>query len=487
MTTPTVQWDALAPDLILLGGAALLLIVAMLFRDRTARDIAMLVGVGCFVGSAVAVTVIWDDGGGTRRVLEDQFVVDRFANLVRVIVAGSGVLTLMGAYGWARLREHGPEFVAFLLVAAAGMDLMAASNSFISLFVSLETFSIALYALCAFDTKSSASLESGLKYLILGSIGSVVLVYGAAFLYGATGSFRFDEIATAVTAEPESLLALAGLALVLGGLGFKIAVVPFHMWTPDVYQGAPTPVTAFMSAATKAAAFAALSRILVTAVPAMGDVWKPALAAAAIVTMLFANIVALRQSNVKRMLAYSSVGHAGYLLMALVSGEAGAQALLFYLAVYAATSVGAFTVVAIAERETGREATVDSLRGWGFSRPVLGGALAIFLLSLGGFPPTAGFLAKFYLFSAAVDADYTYLVLAGVAATVISLGYYLRIGLALYDRRHESGSMLPSAPGTAWAGACAAIAAIVVLWLGIYPPDVLDWAAEAASSLIAAP
>ncbi len=487
MTTPVVQWGALAPDLILLGGAAVLLLVAVLFRDRTARDIAMLVGVGCFVGSAVAVTVIWDHGDGVRAVLDGQFVVDRFANAVRVIVAGSGLLTLMGAYGWARLREHGPEFVAFLLVAAAGMDLMAASNSFVSLFVSLETFSIALYALCAFDTKSSASLESGLKYLILGSIGSVVLVYGAAFLYGATGSFRFDEIAVGVAAEPESLLALAGLALVLGGLGFKIAVVPFHMWTPDVYEGAPTPVTAFMSAATKAAAFAVLVRVLVTAVPAMGDTWKPALAVAAIVTMLFANVVALRQTNVKRMLAYSSVGHAGYLLMALVSGQAGAKALLFYLAVYAATSVGAFTVVAIAERETGRAATIDSLRGWGFSRPVLGGALAIFLLSLAGFPPTAGFLAKLYLFAAAIDAGYTYLALVGVAATVISLGYYLRVGLALYDRRHESGSMLPSAPGTAWAGTCAALAAIVVLWLGIYPPDVLDWAGQAAASLIAAP
>ena len=203
--------------------------------------------------------------------------------------------------------------------------------------------------------------------------------------------------------------------------------------------------------------------------------------------MLFANIAALRQTNLKRILAYSSVGHAGYLLMAVVSGQAGAKALLFYLAVYAATSVGAFTVVAIRERETGEPATLESLRGWGFSRPVLGASLAIFLLSLGGFPPTAGFLAKFYLFAAAIDADYTYLTIVGVASTVISLGYYLRIGLALYDRRRESGAMLPAAPGMAWGSICAVAAVAVIVWLGVYPPDVLGWAGAAASTLLAAP
>jgi NADH-quinone oxidoreductase subunit N len=487
VTTPHIQWSALAPDLILLGGAAFLLLAAVAVQDRRARDLAMFIGMGCFIGSLVAVGVIWDYGGGAWSVLENQFVVDRFANLVRVIVAGSGLLTLMGAYGWSRLREHGPEFVAFLLVAAAGMDLLAASNSFISLFVTLETFSISLYALCAFETRSSASLEAGLKYLVLGSIGSAILLYGAAFLYGATGSFGFPDIAKGVADDPNSLLALTGTALVLAGLGFKIAVVPFHMWTPDVYEGSPTPVTAFMSAATKAAAFAALFRVLVQALPAMGDVWRPALAAASIVTMLFANIAALRQTNLKRILAYSSVGHAGYLLMAVVSGEAGAKALLFYLAVYAATSVGAFTVVAIRERETGEPATLESLRGWGFSRPVLGAALAIFLLSLGGFPPTAGFLAKFYLFAAAIDADYTYLAIVGVVSTVISLGYYLRIGLALYDRSRESSAMLAAAPGTAWGGICAVLAVAVIVWLGVYPPDVLDWAGAAASTLLAAP
>jgi NADH-quinone oxidoreductase subunit N len=477
VTTPHVQWSALSPDLILLGGAAFLLLASIVVRDRRARDVAMVVGMGCFIGSLIAVGVIWDYGGGAWSVLEHQFTIDRFANVVRVIVAGSGLLTLMGAYGWSRLRVHGPEFVAFLLVAAAGMDLLAASSSFVSLFITLETFSVALYALCAFEVRSSSSLEAGLKYLVLGSIGSAVLVYGAAFLYGETGSLLYTGVAKGLGSHPTSLLALAGTALVLAGLGFKIAV----------YEGAPTPVTAFMSAATKAAAFAALFRVLVTALPAMGDVWRPAVAAASIITMVFANVAALRQTNLKRILAYSSVGHAGYLLMALVSGPAGAKALLFYLAVYAASSVGSFTVIAIRERETGEPATIESLRGWGFSRPVLGAALAIFLLSLGGFPPTAGFLAKFYLFAAAVNADYTYLAIVGVAATVISLGYYLRVGLALYDRGRETGATLAPAAGAFWAGTCAVLAVAVVVWLGIYPPDVLNWAGDAASTLLAAP
>ena len=276
VNTPSVQWSALAPDLILIGGAAFLLLAAVhrpgppRARPRDVRRHGLLHRLA---------------GRGRRDLGLRRRLVERARGPVRRRPVreprprdrrGSGLLALMGAYGWSRLREHGPEFVAFLLVAAAGMDLLAASNSFISLFVTLETFSIALYALCAFETRSSASLEAGLKYLVLGSIGSAILLYGAAFLYGATGSFGFPEIAKGVAEDPNSLLALAGTALVLAGLGFKIAVVPFHMWTPDVYEGSPTPVTAFMSAATKAAAFAALFRVLVQALPAMGDVWRPA-------------------------------------------------------------------------------------------------------------------------------------------------------------------------------------------------------------------
>jgi NADH-quinone oxidoreductase subunit N len=486
IATPSIDWGALSPDLILLGAAGLLLLLAVVVRDRLARDAAGLIGVGAFVAAMVATGVIWDDHGGRTITLGGEVVVDRFANGVRLIVAVAGILSLFAAYGWSRMRERGPEFAALLLTAAAGMDFLAASNGFVTLFVSLELFSITLYTLCAFDVRSPVSLESGLKYLVLGSIGSAVLLYGAAFLYGSTGSLQFGGIAHALAGGKRTdILALAGTALVLCGLGFKIAVVPFHMWSPDVYEGAPTPVTGFMAAATKTAAFAALVRVLTEALPSQADYWRPALAVGAIVTMVVGNVAALAQSNLKRMLAYSSIAHAGYLLMAVIAqGDLARQALLFYLLVYTAMTVGSFAVIAAHERETGEPATIESIRGFGLARPVLGAALAIFLLSLGGFPPTAGFLAKVYVFSAAIDSGYTYLAVVGAITTVVSLGYYLRVGMALYDRR-ATPRAVTGVPGYASAGIAAVAGVALVLWLGVYPPDVLDWAHQAARSLSA--
>jgi NADH-quinone oxidoreductase subunit N len=485
--TPTLRFSAIAPELVLLGAAAFLLLASCVVRGRYERDLAYLVGIGAFVGAAVAVVVIWDYNGGDWLVFADQLRVDRFGNVVRVIVYGAGLITLLASLGWRTANQRPAEYVALLLTTAAGMSMLAVANTFMSLFVALELFSITLYLLCAFETRSRASLESGLKYLILGSVGSAVLLYGMAFLYGATGSLRFDEVSAALGAgEYDGVLALIGSAMLLAGLCFKVAAVPFHMWTPDVYEGAPTPITGFMSAATKAAAFTVLVRVLVEALPAQNDYWEPALAAIAIASMVVGNVAALTQRNVKRMLAYSSIGHAGYLLIAVISGgDLSTRALLFYLAVYSATSVGVFAVVAIRERETGEPATLDSIRGWGFSRPLLGVLMAIFLLSLAGFPPTGGFLAKLYVFGGAVDTGNTYLAVVGVATSVIALGYYLRIGLALFDRGGESHAMLPGAPGLVSATLGAVLAAAVVVWLGVYPGDALDWARDAAGTLAA--
>ena len=335
---------------------------------------------------------------------------------MRVIVYGAGLITLLASLGWRTAGQRPAEYVALLMIAAAGMSMLAVANTFMSLFVALELFSITLYLLCAFETRSRASLESGLKYLVLGSVGSAVLLYGMAFLYGATGSLRFDEVSVALgQGEYDGVLALIGSAMLLAGLCFKVAAVPFHMWTPDVYEGAPTPIAGFMSAATKAAAFTVLVRVLVEALPSQSDYWEPALAAIAIASMVLGNVAALTQRNVKRMLAYSSIGHAGYLLIAVISGgDLSTRALLFYLAVYSATSVGAFAVVAVRERETGEPVTLDTIKGWGFSRPLLGVLMAIFLLSLAGFPPTGGFLAKLYIFGGAVDTGDTYLAVVGV-------------------------------------------------------------------------
>jgi NADH-quinone oxidoreductase subunit N len=488
MKTPYIAWHALAPELILLGGAGVLLLAAVFLRGRAARDVSLLIGLGCFAAAAIVTITLWDDHGGSWPVIANQFVFDRYANMIRLVVAASGACALAAAYGWPRMRERGAEFACFLLVAAAGMDLLVASQSFVSLFVSLELFSISLYALCAFEVRNEASLEAALKYLVLGSIGSAVLLYGASFLYGVTGSFQFQQIAKGLHGQTTDALVLAGTALVLTGLAFKIAVVPFHMWTPDVYEGAPTPVTAFMSAATKAAAFAILLRVLVGPLAPEADEWRPAVIAISIATMLFANVVALRQRNIKRILAYSSVGHAGYLLMAVVPGTAqGAKALVFYLVVYAATTLGSLVVVTIHEREIGAPATIDSMRAWGFAHPILGVVLSVCLLSLAGFPPTAGFVAKVYIFAAAINGGYTYLAIIGAIGTMISLGYYLRIGISLYDRGAADHAMRPPVPGVALATIAAAAAAVVVIWLGVYPPNMLDWAGQAAHSLLAAP
>ncbi len=484
---PNLQWSAISPELVLLGCAAALLLVSCFVRGRYERDLAYLIGIGAFVGAAVAVFVIWDYGGGDWVVFANQLQVDRFGNVIRVIVCGTGLITLFASLGWRTASQRPAEYVALLLVAASGMSMLAVANTFIALFVALELFSITLYLLCAFETRSKASLEAGLKYLVLGSVGSAILLYGSAFLYGATGSLRFDEVSVALgNGAYDEVLALIGAAMLITGLGFKIAAVPFHMWTPDVYEGAPTPITGFMSAATKAAAFTVLLRVLVEALPSQSDYWQPALAVIAIASMILGNVAALAQTNVKRILAYSSIGHAGYLLIPIVAGgDLSHRAFLFYLAVYSATTVGAFAVVAVRERELNAPVTLDSIRGWGFSRPLLGALLAWFLLSLAGFPPTGGFLAKLYVFGGAIDSGDTYLAVIGVATSVISLGYYLRIGLALFDRRSESHAMLPAAPGLVSATVGAALAAAVVLWLGVYPVDALDWAREAATTIVA--
>jgi NADH-quinone oxidoreductase subunit N len=486
---PRVQWSALAPELILLAAASILLVVAVVTRGRTQRLISVGLGGVAFAAAAIAAISIWDFGGGDWRVFEQQLRVDRFGNGARVLIALAGLLTVLISLSWEHLEERSAEYVALLLLAAMGMNLLAVSNSLIALFVALELFSVTLYALCALNMRSPFSLESSLKYLVMGSVGSAVLLYGSALLYGATGSLRFDQIAEALRDGGDTdALALAGTAMLLTGLAFKVSAVPFHMWTPDVYEGAPTAVTAFMASATKAAAFTALFRVLVDAVPAHSDVWQPVMAALSILSLIVGNVAALAQTNIKRMLAYSSIGQAGYLLTALAAGTAfGGESLLFYLAVYVAMTMGAFAVIAVRERETREPVTLDSLRGWGFSRPVLAGIMAVCLLSLGGFPLTGGFYGKLLVFRAAVDADLTYLAVVGVVATAISLGYYLRVGFVLFDRRPDpSGYRLRSAPGTMPAVAAGAFTVVVLLWLGVYPGGAMDWVQDAAESLAAA-
>jgi NADH-quinone oxidoreductase subunit N len=379
-----------------------------------------------------------------------------------------------------REAERG-EFYALLLLAASGMCLLVQGNELIFIFISLETMSIATYALAAYLRADQKSTEAAFKYFLLGAVASALFVYGSALCYGATGH---TQLAGLVQAEPTTLLR-AGLAFILAAFAFKVAAVPFHMWAPDVYEGSPTPVTAFMAVAVKAAAFGALLRIVVVGFGP--EIWQPLVATLAILTMLGGNLLALTQRSVKRMLAYSSIAHAGYLLVAVVAAgklhAEATQALLFYLATYTAAASGAFAAVALLERidtEGPQAWDLDRFAGLAQRRPVAAAAIAVLMLSLGGIPPTAGFMGKLLIFRSAVDAGQVVLAVIGVLSSLIGLYYYLRVVVYMY-MRPPSVASADVTPRTMWGDATLLIAAAAALWIGIGP----GWlsAAAAASTL----
>ena len=309
---------------------------------------------------------------------------DRLAALTQVLVAGFGLAAVLVSWG-DRRRDHVGEYYALLAAAGGGMAFFVCAGNLMTLFLGLEWFSISLYILVALDTHRKESLEAGLKYLIVGSFGSAILLFGSALTYGATGELGFNAIRTATGADDS--LFVAGMAMIIAGLAFKASAAPFHMWTPDVYEGAPTPVTAFMSAATKAVALVVTLRILVTAFPEQSEIWSIAIAVLAVISLVIGNFAALAQRSVKRLLAYSSVSQAGFMLIAIAAdNELGGKALLFYLIPYGAASIGAFAVVAARERELGREVTLATLEGWGWERPFYGAAMWVFMLTLRGLP-----------------------------------------------------------------------------------------------------
>ncbi len=432
---PPVDWFALSPELALLGVSGLCLMVAVLVPEAARRAVSALFAAGGFAAAFVLAAVLYDRSGG-ESIVAGAIRRDRYAALAAIIVAGAGLIAVAVSYG-ERRHGHVAEYYALLTAAAAGMIFLAASNNLMTLFLGLEWFSISLYILCAVDRDRERSLEAGLKYLIVGGFGSAVLLFGSALVYGATGQLQFEKIADSISAGGfghDSLLVL-GLAMMLAGLGFKVSAAPFHMWTPDVYEGAPTSVTAFMSAATKVAALVLTLRILFTAFPEQAHLWTIAVAVIACASLAVGNLAALVQRNVKRLLAYSSISHAGFMLIAVAANNAlGGRALLYYLIPYSAMSVGAFAVVAARERELGRDVTLDNLAGMGWERPLLGAAMWTFMLGFAGLPPTGGFLGKFYVFAAAYDHGWLWLVIVGIAATAVSLYYYLAVIRALYLR-----------------------------------------------------
>jgi NADH-quinone oxidoreductase subunit N len=432
--TPTIDWAALSPELVLLGGASVTLLVSLFLPTRFRRGFSAAVAALAFIGAGVAAAILFaaDDTG--RAIIGDALRRDRLAELAQILIAGSGLLAVLVSHDEPEREGRLGEWYALLLSAAAGMTFFVAADNLITLFLGLEWFSISLYILCAIAIERLPALEAGLKYLIVGSFGSAILLFGSAFVYGATGEIGFEEIARGA-AEGERLFLVAGLAMILVGLAFKASAAPFHMWTPDVYEGAPTPVTAFMSAATKVAALVLTMRFLVVAFPEDEKLWTIALAVIVCASLAWGNLAALVQTDLKRLLAYSSISHAGFLLMPVaVASDLGGRALLYYLIPYAAMSIGAFAVVAARERELLRPVTLESIGGMGWERPGLGIAMALFMFGFIGLPPAGLFLGKFYVFGAAVDRGWTWLAIVGIVATAVSIYYYAGVIGAMFFR-----------------------------------------------------
>jgi NADH-quinone oxidoreductase subunit N len=484
--TPKVDWLALAPTLSLLGASGVALLGSVLVPRRVARAFAALVAFGGFVTALVFAAIVFDESAESRSLIAESFTRDRLGALAAAIVAAGGALTVLVAWGEKR-RDHAGEYYALLAAAAAGMVFFVTASNLMTLFLGLEWFSIALYVLCAMDTHREESLEAGLKYLIVGSFGSGILLFGCALVYGSTGELGFSEIAAA--ADADDVLLLAGLAMLLAGLAFKASVAPFHMWTPDVYQGAPTSVTAFMSAATKVAALVVTLRLLVVAFPEQEHLWTIAVAVLACISLAVGNLAALAQRDVKRLLAYSSVSHAGFMLIAIAANnELGGRALLYYLIPYGAMSIGSFAVVAARERELQAPVTLDRLGGLGWERPFLGAAMWVFMLGFMGMPLTGGLIGKFYVFAAAYEAGWWWLIVAGVIATAISLYYYLGVVRALYLRPAAEPGLRPvvaggSPPRDPLLQTAVALCVAVTVGSFFLVQPLIDLAKDAAASL----
>ena len=424
-----------------------------------------------------------------------------------VFLLGCGLAVMLSADYARRQGMARGEYYCLVLLSTLGAMLMGASADLLMLFLGLETLSIPLYVLATFTRRNPASQEAGLKYFLLGAFSSALFLYGIALLYGATGTTKLDGVLQGLSSAMGTApgLVLGGLGLLLVGLAFKAAAVPFHTWAPDVYEGAPTSVTAFMAVAAKAGAFAAFLRVLAISTPALAEGWALVVGWLAVLTMALGNVVAVVQLNLKRLLAYSSIAHAGYLLIAVAVGQTGALSepasagLLFYLLVYTLMTLGAFGVVIVAEGR-GENLSLEDMKGLAWRYPWVGLAMALFMVSLAGLPPTAGFFAKFYVFRAAVEAGSWGVLLAivGVIASVISVFYYLRVVYYLYLRpapapvaaaategegEEEPGRPVYLSRLAAWG---LGIAAVSVLFLGVYPTAALRWLVEIAAAAMSA-
>ncbi|RKQ91959.1 NADH dehydrogenase subunit N [Solirubrobacter pauli] len=441
---PPINWEALSPFIALVAGACVVLLVGLARGAFIRRQVVPVLTIVTLAVTAGLGIWQWDVN---EAILADALKVDNLTlALLMIFVAGGIAATFLSWRSVATAEAGEGEYYALMLTSILGMLVLVAANDIVVLFIGFELLSIPLYVLCATHMRREQSLESGLKYLIIGSVGSATLLYGLALLYGAAGGTNYGDIAAAGAEMADDVLFLTGIALVLAGLAFKASVAPFHQWTPDVYEGAPTPVTGFMAVATKAAAFGVILRLFNDALIDATVTWAPAFATLAVVTIIVGNVGAIGQSSLKRMLAYSSVAQAGYMIAGVVvTTQLGVAATVFYLATYVVMNLGAFAVITARERETGLGDDISSLYGLGRERPLLAWPMTIAMLALAGFPVTAGFFGKIYLINAAVDNGYGWLAVVIVLGSAVSLAYYLRVVAAVWMREAPATSLSLSA------------------------------------------
>jgi len=484
---PSIDWFAIAPDICLFGAALVIVLVRSLVRHHPkVHEISLITAITGVATSAVFVAVQWNfiQDDGPYEALRGMVAVDGFAVFAMTVVLIATLLALLLSSSYLK-REglEGAEYFTLMLCSATGMMLMVSANDLVTIFLSLEILSIALYVLAAFDRRRTNSQEAGLKYFLLGAFSSAVFLYGVALVYGGTGTTNLTGIADflATTTLLHDGVLLLGIAFLLVGLGFKVAAAPFHMWTPDVYQGSPTPVTAFMAAATKAAAFAALLRVFVGSFQLYSVDWRPIVFGLAVLSLVVGSVAAIVQTDVKRMLAYSSISHAGYVLIAVQAATAkGTSAALFYVLTYALMTTGAFAVVAVVARQGDDEHDLATYRGLAGRQPLLAGAFTLFLLAQAGVPLTGGFVAKLTVFSAAVDQRQYTLALIGMLAAAIAAFVYLRIILTMYAPADDEEQPTFRARVDYGTRAAITIAGAAVLFLGIMPGGMLDFARHAS-------
>src|SRR5580704_6023492 len=466
------------PELVLTAGALLVLIadVALPKAQRGA-----LAWVALLVLAATAASLV--PFASTRvEVAHGLIAVDQFALFFKVVFLGAAAITVLMSVRYLEVEGASPgEYYFLILCATLGMMIMAGGIDLITIFIGLETMAVSFYILAGYIKPNQRSNEAAVKYFLLGAFSLGILLYGMSLMYGLSGTTNLRLMATAFAGQEHDPRLVLAVILVVAGVGFKIAAVPFHMWAPDVYEGAPTPVTAFLSVGSKAAAFAMLLRIFQEGLPSMSADWRLLFEVLAIVSMTVGNLAALTQTNIKRMLAYSSIAHAGYLLIGVVAGTSrGVTAMLIYLTTYAFMQLGSFAVIVMLRR---RDVIGDELKdfsGLSFRHPFAAFAMLVFMLSLAGIPPTAGFMGKLWLFGAAIDAGYVWLAVIAVLNSAISLYYYIRIVVFMYVKPQGAGSEVKTTPSL---GIALAVAVFATIALGVYPRLLFELAEMSARTL----